>query len=123
MIDPINNPTNDNVEDVVRFPKTNRKVHEMSKPHAGMTLYCIDTRKTFVTVDDVMEAEYEHTTIPYKDLTNNPLPKVTGRLSKAAQLQLQQTVLRHKLIVNEHYYYTWAINKKNALKRWLKVRG
>lgn len=120
MIDPLSNPTKDNTEQRVQYPKVKQKIHEMVKPHGGMILFSIDTRTDRPTINDVKEAKFEHSTIPFKADSKNPLPRTTGKLAKRVQLQVEHIQVRHKLIIDEHHYYVWAINKKNALKRYFK---
>lgn len=113
-----NLPHEDKTEQQIRFPKTDKQVAKQAKPHLGMTLFAID-RKT----KKCEKVRYETTSMPFKQTIGAPLPgrKVTAGLSKKAQLTLEQTQFNHKVTAKADVWYVWAINKKNAMKKFEKA--
>lgn len=118
-LDPSNIPAKDSTEQIVNFPKQKKLETSRPKPHRGMTLWEVDMTIEEPTEKDFHPATYELTTLPMTVNTQSPFrSKHLNARAKAAQLTLVNTQVRHRLMAKVNHYYTWAINQKNALKRF-----
>ena len=101
----------DNTEHNIRFPKTLKGIGEVSRPHAGMKLYCVPIEGG--TIDHVKEVKPKVSSMPVVRDTKN-------KVAKNAQLVLKSTEIHHQVVNDEKMHYCWAINKKNAFKKYKK---
>lgn len=117
-IDPLNLPVQDNTVQEIKFPKTKKEVGKLVKPHAGMTLFAVDVKSK-----ECEPVKFEASSLPQKVRTKNPLPgkRMTDNLAKRAQLTLEAKQMEHLVTAKEGVFYVWAINEKNAMKKFRKA--
>lgn len=115
-LDPLSNPIQDNTVQEIKFPKTKKNVGKLVKPHMGMTLWGIVPE-----TGEIEEVKFKATSLPRKEETKRVLPKFAGALSKKSQLTLEHETITHLVDAKEGVFYIWAINKKNALRKYRKA--
>ena len=117
MIDPLSHPIADNTEQQIKYPKSKSKVGSLRNGHGGLTLFQIDTK-----THECEKVPLNTATIPIPEKSGTPLPKAfTGNLSERSQLVIQTNTTHYQVEAKEGFYYVWALNKKNALRRYRKA--
>lgn len=104
-LDPIK-PQIDDTADVIKFPKSMQGMGEINRPHAGMTCYACD-----LVTHKIEPVKIKQTTLPQVRTSKN-------KMALVAQNVLTQKEVHNQVIFDPKKWYVWAINEKNANKKF-----
>ncbi len=91
------------------YPKTLKGDGEINRPHLGMKMYGVDMR-----TGRASEVKMEKVSIPVTRTAKN-------LIDHYAQNVLVQKETHCQVINNKETYYVWAINAKNAERKYRKA--
>lgn len=102
----------DKIQNIVQFPKIkNNGMYE--RPSAGVKLFEVD----YVT-KEVIEAVYKSVSLPMEKMS--PVD-ARAKMRMRGGIAMKSEVVRKQLEVKPGKWYVWAINEKNALRKFEKT--
>lgn len=96
----------DNTEERIKYPKLKQKVFDDRRPHLGMKMFCVNQKTGKASV-----VKIKTSSIPIEMKPANDLMAVS-------QNQLPRTEVRSEVHVDKWDWFCWAINAKNAEKKY-----
>jgi len=99
----------DNTHQEIQFPKKLNALGSNKKPHSGTFLFAVNIKSGKAEL-----VKMKATSLPMKEIPRN-------KMNIVRQIELVNTKIHHQVIVDETKWYVWAINAKNAERKFKRM--
>lgn len=99
----------DDPKEVRIYPKGLEAMGKIERPHLGMKMYAVDQRTR-----ECEEAKYKTVSLPVTSVPNN-------KMNLIKQTEMVHTAVHMQVVFDTGKYYCWAINKKSAVRKFVRA--